>query len=313
LFIFTPAKISGNFLYFIMQIIDPSQIPSQQLHRLLLGAIAPRPIAFASTIDKEGKPNLSPFSCFNVFGVNPTTLIFSPSRRGRDNTLKDTFLNIKEVPEAVINVVTYEMVQQASLASVEFPRGTNEFIKSGFTQIPSEKIRPFRVKESPFQIECKVRQVIETGTGGGSANLIICEVLLIHVNKNIFDDNGLIDPDKINLVGRMGGNNYVKASGNAIFKVPKPNDKMSLGIDALPEPVRMSKVLTGNELARLGSLENFPTAVEVGAIAKSDLVRQLQIRYATDYELLIQHAHLLARELIAKNEINEAMKLLLAV
>jgi flavin reductase (DIM6/NTAB) family NADH-FMN oxidoreductase RutF len=296
-----------------MQIIDPNQIPFQRLQRLLLGAIAPRPIAFASTIDQQGKPNLSPFSCFNVFGVNPTTLIFSPSRRGRDNTLKNTFLNVKEVPEVVINVVTFDMVQQASLASTEYPRGTNEFIKSGFTQVPSEKIRPFRVKESPVQIECKVRQVIETGTGGGAANLIICEVLLIHINENIFDESGLIDPDKINLVGRMGGNYYVKASGNAVFTVPKPNDKMSLGIDALPELVRMSNVLTGNELAQLGSLENFPTAVEVAAFAKSDIVRQILIKCAGEPEILLEQVHLMARELIVKGEVNEAMKLLLAI
>ena len=296
-----------------MQTIDPNQIPSQHLHRLLLGAIAPRPIAFASTIDMEGIPNLSPFSCFNVFGVNPTTLIFSPSRRGKDNTLKDTFLNVKEVPEVVINVVTFDMVQQASLASTEYPRGTNEFIKAGLTQIPSEKIRPFRVKESPVQIECKVRQVIETGIGGGAANLIVCEVLLMHLNENIFGEDGLIDPDKINLVGRMGGNYYVKASGNAIFTVPKPNEKMSLGIDALPELVRMSRVLTGNEIARLGSLENFPTAVEIIAFSKSDLVRQMHIKFAGEPEMLLDQTHLLASAFIAKGEVNEAMKLLLAV
>ena len=296
-----------------MQTIDPNQIPSPQLHRLLLGAIAPRPIAFASTIDQHGNPNLSPFSCFNVFGVNPTTLIFSPSRRGRDNSLKDTFLNVNEVPEVVINVVTFDMVQQASLASTEYPPGTNEFIKSGFTQVASEKIRPFRVKESPVQIECKVRQVIETGTGGGSANLIVCEVLLMHLNEDIFDEKGLIDPDKINLVGRMGGNYYVKATGSAIFTVPKPNDKMSLGIDALPEEVRMSRILTGNELALLGSLEHFPTAVEVAAYAKSDLVRQIRIKCAGEPEMLIQQVHLQVRELIANGEVIDAMKLILAV
>lgn len=296
-----------------MQTIDPNQIPSQHLHRLLLGAIAPRPIALASTIDKEGNPNLSPFSCFNVFGINPTTLIFSPSRRGKNNTLKDTFLNVKEVPEVVINVVTFDMVQQASLASTEYPRETNEFIKAGLTQIPSVKIKPFRVKESPVQIECKVRQVIETGSGGGAANLIVCEVLLMHLNESIFDENGLIDPDKINLVGRMGGNYYVKASGSAIFTVPKPNDKMSLGIDALPELVRMSRILTGNELARLGSLEDFPTAVEIIAFSKSDLVRQMHIKFAGEPEMLLEQIHIMASALIAKGEVNEAMKLLLAV
>jgi flavin reductase (DIM6/NTAB) family NADH-FMN oxidoreductase RutF len=295
-----------------MQTFDPNLISAQQLQRLLLGTIAPRPIALASTIDREGNPNLSPFSCFNFFGVNPSTLIFSPSRGGRSNSLKHTYLNVKEVPEVVINVVTFDMVQQASLASTEYPRGTNEFIKSGFTQLPSEKIKPFRVKESPVQIECKVRQVIETGSGGGAANLIICEVLLMHINENIFDDKGFINPDKINLVGRMGGNYYVKASGSAIFRVPKPNEKMSLGIDALPEQVRMSSILTGNELAQLGSLEDFPTAVEVAAFAKSDLVRQIRIKYAGEPELMLEKVHLTARELIAKGEANEAMKLLLA-
>ena len=305
--------MESESIIYIMQTIDPYQIPSRHLHQLLLGAIAPRPVALASTIDLAGKPNLSPFSYFNVFGVNPTTLIFSPSRRGRDNTLKDTFLNVKEVPEVVINVVTFDMVRQASLAGTEYPRGTNEFIKSGFTQIPSEKIRPFRVKESPVQIECKARRIIETGKGGGAANLIICEVALIHINEDISDESGLIDPDKINLVGRMGGNYYVKASGSAVFTVPKPGDKMSLGIDALPEKVRMSGILTGNELARLGSMEDFPSAVEVAAFAKSDIVRQMHIKYAGEPEMLNEQVHLMAREMISKGEVNEAMKLLLAV
>jgi flavin reductase (DIM6/NTAB) family NADH-FMN oxidoreductase RutF len=201
-----------------MSIIDPNTLPSHLLHRILLCAVAPRPIAFASTIDSLGKANLSPFSCFNVFGVNPSTLIFSPSRSGRTNELKDTYLNVKEVPEVVINMVTYSMVEQVNLASTEFPRGVNEFFKSGFTPIPSEKIKPFRVKESPVQIECKVRQVIETGNGPGSANLIICEVLLIHVNDNVLDKTGKIDTRKLDLVGRMGADYYVRASGRALFK-----------------------------------------------------------------------------------------------
>jgi len=202
--------------------IDPNNIAIPKLHHMLLGAVAPRPIAFASTIDKEGRPNLSPFSFFNAFGVNPTTLIFSPSRRGRDNTTKDTYENVKEVPEVVINVVTRDIVEKANFSSAEFPKGVNEFLEAGFTMLPSEKVKPFRVKESPVQFECSVRQVIETGDGGGAANLVICEIRLIHVEDAVLDDKGVIDPDKIRLVGRMGGDHYVEAFGNAIFDLKKP-------------------------------------------------------------------------------------------
>lgn len=202
--------------------IDPSDIQGRKLHQLLLGSIAPRPIAFASTVDKQGIPNLSPFSFFNVFGVNPTTLIFSPARRGRDNTTKDTFENVKEVPEVVINVVSKDIVEKANIASGEFDSGVNEFHEAGLTMEDSIKVKPFRVKESPVQFECKVRQIIETGDGGGAGNLVICEILMMHVNDEILDDNGIIDPDKIRLVGRMGGNHYCDAFGAAIFDLDKP-------------------------------------------------------------------------------------------
>ena len=202
--------------------IDPNNIAIPKLHHMILGAVAPRPIAFASTIDKDGRPNLSPFSFFNAFGVNPTTLIFSPSRRGRDNTTKDTYENVMEIPEVVINVVTKDIVEKANYSSAEFPKGVNEFLEAGFTMLPSEKVKPFRVKESPVQFECNVRQVIETGDGGGAANLVICEILLMHVDEAVLDENGTIDPDKIRLVGRMGGDHYVDAFGNAIFDLKKP-------------------------------------------------------------------------------------------
>jgi flavin reductase (DIM6/NTAB) family NADH-FMN oxidoreductase RutF len=243
--------------------IDPAEISNTDLHKLMLGAIAPRPIAFASTVDSDGKPNLSPFSFFNAFGVNPSTIIFSPSRRGRDASVKHTFENIMQVPEVVINAVTYSMVEQVSLASTEFAKGINEFEKGGFTPIPSEKIRPFRVKESPVQWECKVRQVIETGKGGGAANLMICEVLMVHVNEDILDSSGLIDQQKIDLVGRMGGDYYVRAHGDALFEVEKPLTKPAIGIDSLPINLRNSHVLTGNELGRLGSVEFPPTEEEL--------------------------------------------------
>lgn len=205
------------------QSIDPSSLSIPKLQGLLQGAVGPRPIALASTIDAEGRPNLSPFSFFNLFGMNPPLLIFSPSRRGRDNTTKHTYENAKEVPEVVINVVNYSMVQQVSDASADFPRGVNEFEMVGFTMQPSELVRPFRVKESPVQFECRVKQVIETGEGPGAGNLVVCEILRIHVNPSVLDEKGMIDPHRIDLVGRLGGDYYVRASGDALFEVPKPS------------------------------------------------------------------------------------------
>ena len=202
---------------------DPKELTIQKFQGLVQGAIGPRPIAFASTIDKEGNPNLAPFSFFNIFGTNPPVLIFSPARRGKDNTTKDTFENVKEVAEVVINMVNFEMVDQVNDASAEFPKGVNEFEQVGFTMQKSEMIRPFRVQESPVQFECKVLQVIETGTMHGAGNLVICEILKMHVNPDILDESGNIDPNKIDLVGRLGGNYYVRASGNALFEVKKPN------------------------------------------------------------------------------------------
>ena len=296
-----------------MSIIDPNTIPSHHLHRILLTAIAPRPIAFASTISGSGIANLSPFSCFNVFGVNPSTLIFSPSRSGRTNELKDTYLNIKEVPEVVINVVTYQMVEQVNLASTEFPPEVNEFYKSGFTPIASEKIKPYRVKESPVQIECKVRQVIETGTGSGAANLVICEVLLIHIDDKVLDKTGMIDTRKLNLVGRMGADYYVKASGQALFTLEKPMSKIAIGVDSLPESVRLSPVLTGNDLGRLGSQQMMPSAPEIKKYAQSADFRMLTAKHNGDIMKLTSQAHSMARKLIAENRIHEALVMLLAV
>ncbi|MDP2237644.1 MAG: flavin reductase family protein [Bacteroidales bacterium] len=243
--------------------LDAQNIQQQYLHRIMLGSIAPRPIAFASTIDKEGNPNLSPFSFFNAFGVNPGTLVFSPSRKGRDNTTKNTFENLLEVPEVVINVVTYDMVQQMSLASCEYPKGVNEFIKAGFTQLASELIRPFRVKESPVQYECKVRQIIETGDGPGAGNLVICDILLIHISEDVLDEKNEIDQGKIDLIGRMGGDFYVRTNEMARFIVPKPVAKTGIGIDALPEAIKFNAYLSGNDLGQLGNLEKFPEEDEL--------------------------------------------------
>ena len=202
--------------------ITPKETTIQRFHQLMLGAIAPRPIAFVSTVDSEGRPNLSPFSFFNAFGANPPVVVFSPSRRGRDNTTKHTYENVKVVPEVVINVVSFDMVQKMSDSSADFPKGVNEFEKVGFTMQPSEHVKPFRVKESPVQMECKVLQVIETGFENAAGNLVICEILCIHVNPEILDPKGVIDPHKIDLVGRLGGEYYVRASGDALFELAKP-------------------------------------------------------------------------------------------
>lgn len=287
--------------------IIPGEIPHPKLHQYLLHAVAPRPIAFASTVDKDGSPNLSPFSFFNVFGVNPTTLIFSPSRKGRDNTTKNTHDNVKEVPEVVINMVTYEMVNQASLASTAYPKGTDEFIKAGFTKLASEQVKPFRVKESPVQIECKVREVVETGYDGGAANLVICEVLVMHVSEEILGEDGMIDQDKIRLVGRLGGNHYVKAFGEALFQVEKPHAMIGIGIDGLPDKIRLSKYLTGNDLGRLGNLEKLPV--------EDDLVK---LRNREDISDILDHTkdpeaalYELARNKLDSGELTEALEILM--
>ncbi|HEY9114885.1 MAG TPA: flavin reductase family protein [Bacteroidales bacterium] len=283
--------------------IDPNEYGNHKLHQLMLRGIAPRPIAFASTVDKDGNPNLSPFSFFNAFGVNPTTLIFSPSRRGRDNTTKHTLENLKEVPEVVINAVTYNMVQQMSLSSTEYPKGVNEFLKSGFTPIESTFVNPFRVKESPLQFECKVREIIETGGQAGSANLVVCEILHIHLDEKILDENGEIDTDKIDLVGRMGGNYYVRTSGDSKFIVPKPSAALGIGVDSLPEHIRLSTVLTGNDLGQLGNLEKLPEASEIIQMKTHQRVKKI-----VKNNILL---HQYARELIASGNPHQALTVLM--
>src|SRR6478735_9030138 len=249
-----------------MRTINPKEIPVPQLHGLLQSAVSPRPIAFAGTVDKYGNVNLSPFSFFNVFSSNPPILVFSPSRRVRDNTTKHTLQNILEVPEVVINIVSYDMVQQASLSSVEFPKGVNEFKKSGLTEVASQMVKPPRVGESPASFECKVNQVIPLGDKGGAGNLILCEILLIHFKEEIFDANGKIDPHKIDAVARMGGDYYCRANGENIFTVPKPNDKLTIGYDQIPEHIRNSKILSGNDLGMLGNVERLPDLEEINKI-----------------------------------------------
>jgi flavin reductase (DIM6/NTAB) family NADH-FMN oxidoreductase RutF len=276
--------------------ILPSEVSVPKLHHYLLGAVGPRPIAFASTLDKDGNRNLAPFSFFNVFSSKPPLLIFSPNRSSRTGETKHTHENVKEVPEVVINIVNYDMVHQMSLASSPYPKGTDEFIKSGFTPIASHTVKPWRVKESPVQLECKVLEVKELGQSGGAGNLIICEVTCIHINESVLNADGDIDQTKIDLVARMGGNWYCRAHGEALFEVQKPLTTIGIGIDALPEHIRNSKRLTGNDLGQLGNLEHFPEPAEI------DAVKQKYFEFSDRESKAI--------ELIEASHINEALCLL---
>ncbi len=289
--------------------IVPGEIKTADLHAYLLGSVAPRPICFASTVDKDGNRNLSPFSFFNVFGSNPPILVFSPSRRVRNNTIKHTLENIQETKEVVINMVNYDMVQQTSLASCEYPKETDEFIKSGFTPVASDIVKPFRVKESPVQIECKVLQIIETGQGGGAGNLIICEVVCMHIDDNILNSAGKIDPHKIDLVARMGADYYCRASGNAVFEVPKPNTQLGIGIDSLPATIINSTILTGNNLGMLGNSTNIPV---VSDVLYDDRLISILKEYTADNDGLHNALHTYAKELLEAGDVDKAWQVLLA-
>lgn len=282
--------------------INPKEIPVGKMHSYLLGAIAPRPIAFASTIDKDGNINLSPFSFFNCFGANPPILIFSPARRGRDNTTKHSYENVLEIPEVVINIVNYSMVQQMSLASTEYPKGVNEFVKAGFTQVNSTIVKPPQVGESPAAFECKVLDVIKTGDQGAAGNLVICEVVMAHIKDEILDAEGKIDPVKLDAIARMGGDWYCRANGTALFKVPKPLDKIGIGIDQLPEEIRTSKILTGNDLGMLANVEKIP---------QSDGPLSLTMEEQSIIKQGFEDAHTLAHQYLLEGKVVEAWAVLL--
>lgn len=280
---------------------QPDKMKVMDVQRLIAGAVAPRPIAFASTIDKDGNPNLSPFSFFNAFGANPAILVFSPARRGRDNTTKHTLDNLREVPEVVINVVNFDMVEQVSLSSTEYEKGISEFEKAGFSILASETIRPFRVKESPIQFECRVEQIIETGEEGGAGNLVICHILKIHIDEEILDSKGNIDPNIVDLVGRMGEDYYVRASGAALFRVEKPGSQQGVGIDALPGFIKRSKYLSGNELAKLGGLAFLPQNIVFDNLLPETKMRLKE----TDKDLFC-----VGKEILEEGNIIEAFQLL---
>jgi flavin reductase (DIM6/NTAB) family NADH-FMN oxidoreductase RutF len=285
-------------------IIDPKEIPIPKLQSYLQASVSPRPIAFVSSIDKEGNVNLSPFSFFNMFSMNPPILVFSPSRRVRNNTTKHTLENVQEVPEVVINMVNYQMVQQTSLASCEYPKGVNEFVKAGFTEVKSTIIKPPRVGESHVSFECKVNQVIPLGKEGGAGNLVVCEVLLIHLNDKVLDEQGRVDPNKMDAVARMGGDYYSRANGEAVFTVPKPNEKIGIGIDAIPLSIRHSKILTGNDLGMLGNIEKLPDAESIERFKQENLFTELSNQS-------LEQVHLLAKGFLVQGNVEAAWKVLL--
>lgn len=292
----------------VFQHLDPTELSGSELHGLLLSAVAPRPICFASTIDKEGRVNLSPFSFFNVFSSNPPIMVFSPARRGRDNTTKHSFQNVKEVPEVVINIVNYPIVEQMSLSSTEYPKGVNEFVKSGLTEVTSELVKPPRVGQSPISFECVVDDVIELGQNGGAGNLVISRVVKIHINKKYLNEKGQLDTVKLDLVSRLGGSWYGRMVPEALFEIPKPLAKKGIGVDALPEQVRLSEVLTGNDLGRLGNLEKLPSEAAREVLAQAP---EIQSILALNEAERIKRLHELAHEWLAAGMTEKALVLLL--
>ena len=286
--------------------IEPSALSPAKLQGYLQGAVAPRPIAFASTLSADGKPNLSPFSFFNVFSSNPPILIFSPARRVRDNTTKHTLENVKATGEVVINIVNYAIVQQASLSSTEYGDGVNEFVKSGLTMQPSDIVKPFRVAESPVQFECRVNDVVALGTGGGAGNLVICEVLRIHIDEKVLNSEGNIDQHKIDLVARLGGNWYSR-SNQGLFEVPKPLVTLGIGVDAIPRYIRDSEVFDGNDLGILGNVESLPVREEIDTFVNGNFAVKAVL--SADDRM---KQHMMAKEMILAGDPLSAWKVLLA-
>ena len=296
---FVPRKVN-------MTSIDPKDISVPKLHGLLLSAVAPRPIAFASTISSDGRPNLSPFSFFNVFSANPPIMIFSPARRVRGNTTKHTLHNAQETKEVVINVVNFDIVHQMSLSSTEYPEEVNEFEKTGLTMLASEKVKPFRVAESPVQFECKVNDIIELGEEGGAGNLIICEVVKMHISGEVLNEDGSINQEKLDLVSRAGGSYYSRAN-KGFFEIPKPLRTLGIGVDSMPEHVKNSMILTGNDLGMLGNVESLPDkdAIDI-------FVSDVSERYPNIREMSHRDKHKIAQNYLSFGDVESAWKLLLS-
>jgi len=288
--------------------LNLSSLSPSDAQNYLQHAVAPRPICFASTIDKEGNVNLSPFSFFNLFSSNPPVVIFSPARRVRDNSTKHTLQNVLEVPEVVINIVDYDMVQQVSLASCDFAKEENEFIKAGFTEQPATLVKPPMVKESKIKLECKVIEIKPLGTEGGAGNLVICEVLAMHIDESILDENKKIDQTKFNAVARLGGDWYCKISEDNLFKVAKPNIKIGIGVDALPEAIRHSKTLTGNHLGQLANVNELPA---IDAAFENEKLKQIVQYFNLDPHEMEIETHKLAASLLNAGNIDDAWQVLL--
>jgi flavin reductase (DIM6/NTAB) family NADH-FMN oxidoreductase RutF len=305
-FIPNAKKFIFDLNIFFMKSIEPKELSPAQLQGYLQSAVAPRPIAFASTISASGMPNLSPFSFFNVFSSNPPILVFSPARRVRNNTVKHTLINCEATKQVVINVVNYDIVQQMSLSSTEYADGVNEFLKSGLTMLPSDIVKPYRVAESPVQFECKVNEIIALGEEGGAGNLIICEVVKIHIREEILDENGFIDQYKIDLVSRLGGNWYSR-SNQGLFEVEKPLATLGVGVDMIPVFIKQSTVFNGNDLGKLGNIESLPTEEEITIFVKQNF--ELKGVLSADDEV---KKHQLAKQYLEKNEVLTAWKVLLA-
>lgn len=290
--------------------INPKDLSTKNLHGYLLSSVGPRPIALVSTIDNEGRPNLSPFSFFNVFSANPPIAIFSPARRVRNNSIKHTLQNVASTKEVVINVVSYPIVEQTSLSSTEYKEGVNEFIKSGLTPVESIQVKPYRVKESPVQMECIVKNIISLGEEGGAGNLVICEIVKMHISENILNEHHQIDPNKIDLVGRMGGNWYCRASNTSLFEVQKPNSKIGIGYDQLPQHIRNSDILSGNDLAKLANVESLPSMEDVEKFKENkDLVKIL--KSSVDDEQTRENLHYHCKKLLQENKVLDAWSTLL--
>ena len=285
---------------------QPKDLTTAKLHGYLLSAVAPRPIAFASTIDQNGNPNLSPFSYFNVFSTNPPILIFSPARRVRDNTTKHTLENAEAVKEVVINVVNYDIVQQMSLSSTEYPDGVNEFEKTGLTMLKSDIVKPFRVAESPIQLECKVNEIVKLGTEGGAGNLIICEVLKFHMSETILDENGVVNQEKLDLVARAGGSYYTRAK-DGFFEIPKPLSTLGIGVDALPKKIRTSSILTGNDLGMLANVEAMPSEKAIQEFVRDKIKTKFNADNLSEIE-----KHTIAQNYLSFGDVDSAWKLLLS-
>jgi len=290
-------------------IIDLNQLKPAERQYYLQHVVAPRPICFASTIDKAGNVNLSPFSFFNLFSANPPIVVFSPSRKVRDNSVKHTLENVLEVPEVVISIVTYDMVQQVSLASCEFPKGVNEFAKAGFTETPATLVKPPMVKESLVNMECKVIEVKPLGTEGGAGNLVICEVLRMHIVDSLLDENKKIDQRKINHVARLGGDWYCVVNEQNLFQVEKPNTQLGIGVDALPSTIRNSRLLTGNELGQLGNVHTLP---DIDPAFEDDHLKQIILYYSLNPEEMEKELHTYAKKLLLAGKVQEAWQILLA-